>query len=188
MTPYEIFKKYPGHRDYIFRQVLKRYQPNPINVFQIGGCQNWLPTFRVNSGWSDFFWAEYMKQYGGCLVLCDISEEALENSFVGFEEVMSSDCPGDRDKASLVTVQSTGEDFLAGAQDNVPFTIYYLDGSDCPNEMVKQFFLVPKNPGVTIICDDWKIKGTLLSVLADSFTDCKVDYHDVANGVAVFSY
>lgn len=176
--PFDIFKSYIGHRDYIFRQVLWHFWNKPIDVFQIGGIQNWQPAYRVNSGWSDFFWAGHIGRHGGSLTVCDINPGALDNSKQAFASLAPLD--------ALTMVAMPGEKFLANTDKK--YDIYYLDGSDDPQEMYDQFQLIEKRPGIVIMCDDWRIKGTLLAQSLEEKDGLTIEIHDAANGVAVLRY
>lgn len=183
MKPYEIFRAYPGPRDRIFRLILRKFKGQPIRVFQIGGIQNWRPDYRVHSGWSDFFWAEYIKRNGGELILCDINQEALDNSREAFEAVTG------QSDMQFYPFLLKGELYLKDAlEKEEKFDIYYLDGSDDPNEMFEQFSLITKRSGTVIICDDWKIKGTVLAQTIAPSNKYDFETYSAANGVAVFSY
>ena len=108
---------------------------------------------------------EYIKKYGGNLTVVDIDLNHLANS------VMAS-------QALKYDINIIYGDAIKSI-DNKEYDIYYLDGSNDPQETLDQFNKV-KNKNCIILVDDFSIKGTLLTQ-----TDYDFVVHSVANGVGV---
>tara|TARA_Y100001938_G_scaffold127156_1_gene179759 strand:+ start:89 stop:694 length:606 start_codon:yes stop_codon:yes gene_type:complete len=155
-------------RDHIFYDLLEEYKPNPIQVFQVGAIESFKEAWRIGSGWSDAIFGNYIKEYGGKLTVCDINLDHLANSsFAGA-------CLG-------YNVEIVFGDAINFIKDLPDKTIYYLDGSNDPEETLAQFNAI-KTKSSTIIIDDFRIKGTSLP---KHIFFGSVEIHDVVNGVAV---
>lgn len=152
-------------RDYIFRWALSQFKDQPVNIFQVGAIETFRNEWRMGSGWSDMIFGQYIKQNGGRLVIADINLDHL--------------C------LSLVASNSFGYNIgihygdAIHVIDKADYDIYYLDGSNDPDETLSQFNKI-KNKNCMVLVDDFSIKGTLLAK-----TDHKFTVHNVANGVAV---
>ena len=64
----------------VFYEVLKMFDNQPINIFQVGAIESFDSSFRFGSGWSDIFFANYIKKHGGELTICDPELDHLANS------------------------------------------------------------------------------------------------------------
>jgi len=155
-------------RDHIFYDLLEDYKPNPIQVFQVGAIESFKEAWRIGSGWSDTIFGSYINEYGGKLTVCDINLDHLANSsFAG-------SCLG----YNVDILYGDAINFIKDLSDQ---TIYYLDGSNDPEETLAQFNAI-KTKSSTIIVDDFKIKGT--SLPKHIFYGSE-QIHDIVNGVAV---
>lgn len=175
-TPLEIFRTYPGPRDAVFVELLNSFQ-HPTKIVQIGGIQHFRADYRVHSGWSEGFFIQHLAKFGGKLSILDIDTEALENSEALINEILKEVKP--QVDISIDYILSSGESFLE-SKNNYDFA--YLDGSDDPDEMVKQFNALDRKK-TSVLCDDWSIKGTKLAALMppESFM-----HFNVENGMAFF--
>ena len=152
-------------RDYIFDWALNQFHRKPIKIFQVGAIETFSSDWRVGSGWSDMIFGEYIKKYGGKLTVVDIDLNHLANSVLAAQ-------------ALKYDINVVFGDAIK-AIDKKDHDIYYLDGSNDPQETLDQFNKI-KNKKCIILVDDFSIKGTLLTN-----TGCKFTVHNVANGVGV---
>ena len=150
-------RNHEGLRDRVFEIVLGLFDKKPIKIFQVGAIESFEPRFRIGSGWCDLFFGEYIKEYGGELIICDIDEDHLDNSRV-VSELFQYD-------VTLV---------LGPAEENVPedVDLAYLDGSQDPRETLKQFEQIDLSRTVVLV-DDFRDKGYLVKNL-HNFTVFKV--------------
>lgn len=134
-------------RDPVFYMAVNSFQKKPVKIFQIGAIETFNINWRVGSGWSDMIFGKYIKKYGGKLTIADINLDNLSHSYMAAKQLGYDIevCYGD----AMNYIQKEDYD------------IYYLDGSNDPQETLDQFNIV-KNKNAIIIVDDFKIKGTLL--------------------------
>jgi hypothetical protein len=134
-------------RDPIFYSVLNSLDKKPVKIFQIGAIETFNINWRVGSGWSDIIFGQYIKKYGGKLTIADINLDNIAHSYlaaskIGYEvELLYGDA------INFITKED--------------YDIYYLDGSNDPQETLDQFNKV-KDKKCIILVDDFSIKGTLL--------------------------
>ena len=154
-------------RDPIFNGVLKNVTPAPIKVFQVGAIESFEGfQWRMGSGWSDMIWGEYIRDHGGELTVVDININHLGHSTLaacklGYE---------------INTIYGDAIEYI-DAQD---YDIYYLDGSNDPDETLNQYNKIKHTSSIVII-DDYNIKGTLV----DKIKPQNTVVHDLFEGVAV---
>ena len=151
-------------RDPIIKYVLQLFDKKPVKIFQVGAIESLQTMFRVGSGWSDTIFGAYIKEFGGSLTIADIDLDHLANSHLiggamGYKVTLQL---GD-------AIESISNDY----------DIYYLDGSNDPQETLDQFNKI-KNKKCIILVDDFSIKGTLLTNTGFDFS-----VHSVANGVGI---
>lgn len=156
-------KKVVAPRDWVFQEALNLFGGKPVNILQVGAIETFNSNHLIGSGWSDRFFGPYVKEFGGHYRIIDIDLDHLANS------LMLSEILGYKVELNL----DSGE---AGVQPG--FDLYYLDGSNDPQEMLVEVDNIRKHPCV-ILCDDWDIKGTLVRPLFD----WKI--FSVANGMAM---
>jgi|7_EtaG_2_1085326.scaffolds.fasta_scaffold97421_2 hypothetical protein len=137
----QFFKEEKG-RDAYFKEALSLFGEAPLKIGEIGCARN--VKGRGGDGWSSFFWADYIKEFGGELHICDIDIQAIKFTKDSIPEDYNVTyyCMG-------------GEGFI---KENGPFDFVYLDGSNDPRETETQFHLI-KNETDVILVDDWSIKG-----------------------------
>lgn len=157
-------------RDYIFHDVLSIFNEEPVSIFQIGGIESFDIRWRLGSGWSDTIFGEYIKKHGGKLTVVDISLNSLAHSVYAANKL----------GYEIDGVYGDAIDHIKPGYD-----IYYLDGSDDPQEAFDQFKKIEDQKCI-ILSDDFKIKGTFLK---DYLNLNGIDYsvHEVANDVAVIN-
>ena len=164
------FKKTLKIRDEVFKSILASFCTKPIRAFQIGAIETFNFRWRIGSGWSDLIWGDYIKTHGGSLTIVDINLDNLANSTLAAVKLGYID--------QLVTLYGNAIDHIEEGYD-----IYYLDGSDDPQEMLDQFNKI-KHTNSVVIMDDYSIKGTLVDELSIE-EGYEVTVHAVANDVAV---
>jgi hypothetical protein len=135
-------------RDHVFESVLSLFSDSPVNIFQVGAVETFETGWRIGSGWSDLMWGEYIKKYGGNLVIADKSLTNLAHSTLAAVQLGYAD--------QLVTLYGDAIEHIDEGYD-----IYYLDGSDDPQEMLDQFNKI-KHTNSVVVIDDYSIKGTLV--------------------------
>jgi len=154
-------------RDPIFNKVLESISPAPIKVFQVGAIETFEGIrWRMGSGWSDMIWGEYIRDHGGELTVVDININHLGHSTLaacklGYE---------------INTIYGDAIEHI-DAQD---YDIYYLDGSNDPDETLDQYNKIKHTSSIVII-DDYNIKGTLV----DKIKPQNTIVHDMFEGLAV---
>ena len=153
-------------RDYIFDWALSQFNKKPVKIFQVGAIETFKTAWRMGSGWSDIIFGQYIKEYGGKITIADINLDHLCLS------VAASHCF----KYDIDVIYGDAINFIH----KEIYDIYYLDGSNDPQETLDQFNKIKDNKCIVLI-DDFSIKGTLLNN-----TDYEFSVHSVANGVGVF--
>ena len=153
-------------RDNIFNEILSTFDGKPVRIYQVGAIETFSDKFRVFSGWSDLVWGKYIKEHGGELKIMDIDLDHLAHSAfaaqsLGYQVQL---CYGDG-----------AEEILS--QD---YDIYYLDGSNDPQETLDQYEKI-KDKDAVVIIDDYDIKGTLIN--EDEIEN--IVKHELFNGVTV---
>lgn len=157
-------------RDYIFRNVLDIFEGRSVNIFQVGGIETFDLQWRIYSGWSDTIFGEYIKFYGGKLTVVDINMNSLAHS-----------------KYAAIKLGYDLDEIYGDAIDHITtgYDIYYLDGSDDPQETFDQFKKI-ENEDCVVLVDDFKIKGVNVKEYLDRKQQ-EYTVHDVANQVAVIN-
>jgi len=145
---YNHFKSTVAGRDYIFHNVRKLLGGRPAKIMEIGSSRDLSFEARFSDGWSSYFWLEYIQIFGGQLDIFDIDQNALDNCKKLFE---GSETPN---------INFICDDAVSHIKDN--YDLIFLDGSDCPNEMLSQFEKIDRTKSI-ILCDDFNSKGSLLS-------------------------
>ena len=158
----------PGYltRDDLFRSVLSRFQSKPIKILQVGAIETFHINFRINSGWSDLIFGEYIKTHGGELTVMDVDLDHLANS--------------------ALAANTLGYDvniFHGNATVNMDDTydLYYLDGSPHPEETLEQFNQI-KHTDSIVILDDYTVKGRAVT---QDVSPVNIEVHHIANQLAV---
>jgi hypothetical protein len=139
-------KKQSGYRDKVFYEVLKMFNEEPIKILQVGAIETFDPTFRFGSGWSDIFFADYIKKHGGELTVCDLNLDHLANSITSASLL----------DYSVHTILARAEAVMKPEYD-----LYYLDGSNDPEECSEQMDII-KDSSCVVLCDDFYIKAALI--------------------------
>ena len=155
-------------RDPIFKSVLSSFGGKPLNIFQVGAIESFNDKYRIGSGWADLMWGEYIRDNGGSLTIVDIDLDHLANS--AFASSMLNY------KVNITygdAINSIGEGY----------DIYYLDGSNDPDETLEQFKKIMHTDSVVMV-DDYRIKGTSLHPLV-KVEGYKFDLYKNANHVGV---
>lgn len=163
----------PSHiptRDPVFDVALSYFKDGPVKIFQIGGIETFDLNWRVGSGWADILFGEYIKANGGELTVVDISLNNLAHSFYAAQNL----------QYNLNAVYGDAIDHIGPGYD-----IYYLDGSNDPQETLDQYVKI-ENESAIVLVDDFKIKGTLLqSYLSEKET--YYNHYNVANEVILIN-
>jgi hypothetical protein len=153
-------------RDFIFDKCLKRFNNQPVNIFQVGAIETFDVRWRVGSGWSDIIFGKYTSQYGGKLTVVDINVNNLAHSSYASSKLNYE-------------IDLVYGDAISHIDEN--YDIYYLDGSNDPKETLDQYLKV-KHVKSIVIVDDFKIKGTLLKKYLEE-NNIEFMLYDVANQV-----
>ena len=153
-------------RDFIFHDCLNKFNNQPINIFQIGAIETFDVRWRIGSGWSDIIFGQYISKNGGKLTIVDININNLAHS------------------SYAATKLNYEVDLVYGDainHINDEYNIYYLDGSNDPQETLDQYLKI-KDVKSIVIVDDFKIKGTLLKKYLEE-NNIAYSFYDVANEV-----
>ena len=151
-------------RDDIFASVLSEFGPKPIRICQVGAIETFVYDWRIGSGWSDLIFGEHIKQYGGELTIIDTNLDNLANSVLAATKL----------QYDINAVYGNAIDHIDNTYD-----VYYLDGSNDPQETLDQFNKVKDTDSIVLI-DDYFIKGSLIE--AENYD---IITHKIFNGVGV---
>tara|TARA_R110000824_G_scaffold231335_1_gene419115 strand:+ start:1419 stop:2039 length:621 start_codon:yes stop_codon:yes gene_type:complete len=153
-------------RDEIFNNVLSEFESKPVRIFQAGAIETFKGLrWRIDSGWSDLIWGEYIKNNGGKLTVVDINIDHLANSVFAATQL----------GYEINAVHGDATDFIS----DEPYDIYYLDGGNDPQETLDQFNKIKDTDSIVLI-DDYFVKGTLIET-----EDYDITTYDICNGVSV---
>ena len=162
---YKYFKNSINHRDFVFRMCLDKLNKKPAKILEIGTSRSL--NGKAGDGWSTLFWCEYVAQYGGELNVCDVDQAAINVSKLLTENYHSS-----------INVNFFCEDGIKYI-DNT-YDLIFLDGSDCPYQMLEQFEKIDRTKTI-ILCDDFHVKGTVVREKYKDFKLIKVnEIHEMA--------
>lgn len=142
-------------RDPIFLDILSKFNNQPINVLEIGCARSIDNQSRYGDGWSSLFWADYILQYGGSLVSCDIDEISINNVNILLKNIPIKFDPIVADGCQILKEKNK-------------YDLIYLDGSACPQQMLDQIKLCDINYSY-VLCDDFTIKGILIEKEYDKY-------------------
>jgi predicted O-methyltransferase YrrM len=134
---------------------LDKLNKKPAKILEIGTSRSL--NGKAGDGWSTLFWCEYVAQYGGELNVCDVDQAAINVSKLLTENYHSS-----------INVNFFCEDGIKYI-DNT-YDLIFLDGSDCPYQMLEQFEKIDRTKTI-ILCDDFHVKGT---VVREKYKDFKL--------------
>tara|TARA_Y100000310_G_scaffold329314_1_gene398918 strand:+ start:1155 stop:1751 length:597 start_codon:yes stop_codon:yes gene_type:complete len=135
-------------RDEVFYEVLKMFDNQPINIFQVGAIESFDSSFRFGSGWSDIFFANYIKKHGGELTICDPDLDHLANSIASASLL----------DYNINSIFGRAEDFMTSED---VYDLYYLDGSNDPEECDEQMDII-KDSSCVVLCDDFYTKAAII--------------------------
>lgn len=162
---YKYFKNNINHRDFVFRMCLSKFNNLPINILEIGTSRSLEG--KAGDGWSTLFWCDFINKNGGKLTVCDIDPVAIDNA----RKITS-------DYLNIINIEYITDDGLKYINDD--YDIVFLDGSDCPIQMLDQFEKVNRKKSL-ILCDDFHVKGHLLRQKYQDYHLIKVnDIHEMA--------
>ena len=150
------FENTINDRDKVFKAVTKKFGGKPVKILEIGCARDLRPSGKGGDGWSSMFWAEYISRCGGSLTIVDIDETNLSNC-----KILLRDFAGDKNFISFIL--GDGYNYIDSS-----FDFIYLDGSDDPAEMVRQFEKIDRSKTL-ILCDDFHTKGSALRVTHSDF-------------------
>tara|TARA_R110000824_G_scaffold255324_1_gene444301 strand:- start:16081 stop:17016 length:936 start_codon:yes stop_codon:yes gene_type:complete len=168
--PYlNIFYNYAHHRDFVFRLCLEEFRDksSPVKILEIGTSRTPTMEGKKGDGWSSMFWCDYLQKNGGQLIVCDVDKEAIETS----------------KKITKCLRNDINVDFLCQDGSELidsSFDLIFLDGSDCPIQMLQQFEKIDRTK-TKILCDDFHVKGTIVREKHKDFKLIQVnDEHEMA--------
>ena len=133
-------------RDEVFYEVLKMFNEEPIKILQVGAIESFDSSFRFGSGWSDIFFANYIKKHGGELTICDPELDHLANSIAAASLL----------NYNINSMFGRAEDYMT-----LDYDLYYLDGSNDPEECDEQMDII-KDSSCVVLCDDFYTKAALV--------------------------
>lgn len=144
---FKYFHNSKGLRDNFFTSLLGAYYNKSINVLELGTSRDIRNDARNGDGWSTLWWITHVLCFGGHITTVDLSAESIENCkklTQGYEEYIDY-------------YVDNGERYLESDK----FDIIFLDGSDDPNDMLRQFEICMDFDSA-IIMDDFNSKGVLV--------------------------
>lgn len=137
-------------RDYVFKQVLNKFNNKPINILEIGTSRS--VNGKEGDGWSTVFWADYIDKNGGKLDIVDISKN---NLLISELILINLNVMSNKITFNLID----GFQFLLY---NNKYDLIYLDGGDDSSECLEQFEAIDRTKS-HILIDDFHTKGKLIS-------------------------
>ena len=137
-------------RDEVFYEVLKMFNEEPIRILQVGAIESFDSSFRFGSGWSDVFFANYIKKHGGELTICDPDLDHLANSIASASLL----------DYNINTIFGRAEDIMTSED---VYDLYYLDGSNDPEECDEQMDII-KDSSCVVLCDDFYTKAATIKI------------------------
>lgn len=144
---FKYFHESTGLRDNFFTSLLGgAFYNKSINVLELGTSRDIRNDARNGDGWSTLWWLTHVLCFGGKITVVDISNESIENCkdlTYGYENYIDY-------------IVDNGEKYLYNK-----FSIIYLDGSDNPNDTLRQFEMCMNFDSV-IVMDDFHTKGVLV--------------------------
>jgi len=146
MITLEQIKNNPCARDKVFKHVISLFKEKPVSILEVGCLRD--TNSRAGDGWSTVFWADYVQNYGGQLVITNIFESDIEV------------CKGLIN--SLFPINQFDYQTKDGGElidDSYDFI--YLDGGDDPKETLNQFNKCNLEKSYVLV-DDFHTKGALL--------------------------
>lgn len=147
-------------RDYVFVEALNLLNHQPAKILEIGTSRRLESNAHSGDGYSTYNWCEYILDFGGKLVICDVDPQCLENC-----KILISDFIG------KIDIEFHLRDGLELIDDT--YDLIYLDGSDSPTEMVDQYNKIDRSKTL-ILCDDWNGpggKGDILKTIQGDFIE-----------------
>ena len=158
-------------RDPVFLECLSKFNNRPVKIFQVGAIETFSLNWRIGSGWSDIIFGEYIKKNGGSLTIVDINLDNLAHSYYA---------------ATMMGYKVNLIHNDAGNCMPSDCDIYYLDGSNHPEETLDQYLEI-KDLNAIVIVDDFKIKGTLLKNYLEK-NNIQYSFFSVANEMIVIEH
>ena len=147
-TYYNIYKEnINSSRGPVFGKVAETFS-GPMNILEIGTIRDLDPGAWAGDGWSTFWWCDYIKENGGKLTVVDINPSTIEACKTAVSDFVN--------EIEVEFHADDGAKFISSDYDFI-----YLDGSDCPDEMLKQFNDIDRSK-TAILCDDFSQKGVHL--------------------------
>lgn len=143
---FKYFHETKGLRDTFFRSLLSSYYNKSINVLELGTSRDIRNDARNGDGWSTLWWLTHVLCFGGHITAIDLSAESIDNCQKLTEHY----------EEYITYLVDNGEKYLEDK-----FDIIYLDGSDDPNDMLRQFETC-LNFNAAICMDDFNSKGVLV--------------------------
>ena len=125
---------------------MSNYYNKSINVLELGTSRDIRNDARNGDGWSTLWWLTHVLCFGGHITAIDMSSESIDNCKKltnGYENYINY-------------IIDDGEKYL-----NNKFDIIYLDGSDDPKDMLRQFEVCMEFDSM-IVMDDFHTKGSLV--------------------------
>lgn len=131
-------------RDPLFKEVLQCFEGKPIKVFQIGATESLKTPFRIGSGWSELFFGNHVKKYGGTVTVADINMDHIAHS------------------SFLANHLKYPVEYLFGDGGEVikeGYDIYYLDGADISQvpdahtQTLNQFKAIEHTASIVLVDD-----------------------------------
>lgn len=185
LTDKEIdWYKVTNSRDNVFEKILKdNFDSKPLRVFQVGAIESLETKFRIGSGWSELFWGEHIREFGGELHICDVNLNHIANSNFASSNLKYHVHLHIGDAAECL------ERMFAEDSPMADFDLYYLDGADEPlgNQQTLDQFKIVESHKAFYLVDDVPTKGQLLiNYLNDKYDiyyDHIVKHYECGNGM-----
>lgn len=163
---YEIYQSHKSRgRGPIFDFVTRTFS-GPMKILEIGSIRDLSEGAVGGDGWSTFWWADYILKNGGELTVVDINARAIENCQTALSDFV--------DKIPVNFHIGDGLPFISDSYDFI-----YLDGSDCPREMLNQFVGIDRSK-TRVLCDDFHSKGVMLMGESGKPLDEPFDYWEAS--------
>lgn len=166
----EYHQNNPAERDYIFYEVLKKFNNEPINILEIGTARNLDPAAKHGDGVSIIFWGQYARLTNSKITVVELDPQALANC-----KIISEDF-----KDYITYINGDGLKYL---DENNDYDLVYLDAGDSPSLTLEMFEKCDRNKN-WIFVDDANGPGGKADLLRPAHQDyilynCKGCSHEM---------
>ncbi len=129
----------------VFLEILSSFNSKPINILEIGATGGDMHDLNYihGAGGSSFYFAEYVRQNGGSLIIVDVNPLNIKNCKTMLEDFIKVG-------TNIEFICDHGLNYIRG---NNNFELIYLDGPDDEKFTFESFKLIDRYK-TKVLCDD----------------------------------